>query len=102
MFKCGNSGTNVDPATWNLTAALGFGNTAFAPAFTDVRDLFLSIFLNTPDLAECFLQTYGLLSADQERYLKLHSMVRVLDILAAYQGPGPGGWDRTTLLKLLD
>lgn len=92
----------LDPATWNLTAVLDFGNAAFAPAFTDARDLYLSLFINTPDLAECFWQTYGTLSSEQELVLKLHSMARVLDILAAYQGPGPGGWDRTTVLKFLE
>ena len=92
----------LDPATWNLTAVLDFGNAALAPAFTDARDLYLSIFLNTPDLSECFWQTYGTLSSEQERVLKLHSLARLLDILAAYEGPGPGGWDRTTVLKLLE
>ncbi len=92
----------VDPATLNLAAVLDFGNVAFAPAFTDSRDLYLSVFLNTPELAECFWRTYGMLSAEKERVLKLHSLARVLDILAAYQGPTPGGWDRTTVLKLLE
>ncbi|MDE3000015.1 MAG: phosphotransferase [Gemmatimonadota bacterium] len=92
----------VDPATLNLTAVLDFGNAAFAPGFTDSRDLNLSVFLDTPELAECFWRTYGILSAEQERVLKLHSLARVLNILAAYQGPTPGGWDRTTVLKLLE
>ena len=92
----------VDPATLNLTAVLDFGNAAFAPGFTDSRDLNLSVFLDTPELAECFWRSYGLLSIEQERVLKLHSLARVLDILAAYQGPAPGGWDRTTVLKLLE
>ena len=92
----------LDPATRNLMAVLDFGNAAFAPAFTDSRDLYLSLFLKTPDLSECYWRTYGMLSAEQELVLKLHSLARVLDILAAYQGPGPGGWDRSTVLKLLD
>lgn len=92
----------VDPASLNLAAVLDFGNAAFAPAFTDSRDLDLSVFLKMPELAECFWRTYGALSAEQELVLKLHSMARVLDILAAYQGPTPGGWDRTTVLKLLE
>ncbi len=92
----------VDPATLNLAAVLDFGNVAFAPAFTDSRDLHLSVFLNTPALAECFWRNYGMLSSEHEIVLKLHSMARVLDILAAYQGPTPGGWDRTTVLKLLE
>lgn len=92
----------VDPATLNLLAVLDFGNVAFAPAFTDSRDLCLSVFLNTPELAQCFWQSYGMLSVEQELVLKLHSLARVLDILAAYQGPAPGGWDRTTVLKLLE
>ena len=92
----------IDPATLNLVAVLDFGNVAFAPAFTDSRDLCLSVFLNTPELAECFWQTYGMLSVEQELTLKLHSLARVLDILAAYQGPARGGWDRTTVLNLLE
>ena len=44
----------VDPETLNLVAVLDFGNAAFAPAFTDSRDLYLSVFLKTPELAECF------------------------------------------------
>ena len=92
----------LDPASWNLMAVLDFGNAAFAPAFTDSRDLYLSIFLKTPELSDCFWRTYGMLSGEQELVLKLHSLARVLDILAAYQGPAPGGWDRTTVLKLLE
>lgn len=92
----------VDPATLNLTAVLDFGNAAFAPAFTDSRDLYLSVFLKTPELAECFWRTYGMLNAEEERVLKLHSLARLLDILAAYRGPAPGGWDRNTVLKLLE
>ena len=92
----------LDQATRNLTAVLDFGNAAIAPAFTDARDLYLSLFINTPVVAECFWQTYGILSYEQERILKLHSLARLLDVLAAYQGPTPGGWDRTTVLKLLE
>ena len=92
----------VEPATLNLAAVLDFGNVAFAPAFTDSRDLHLGVFLSTPALAECFWRSYGMLSSEHEIVLKLHSMARVLDILAAYQGPTPGGWDRTTVLKLLE
>ena len=92
----------VDPATLNLTAVLDFGNAAFAPGFTDSRDLNLSVFLDTPELAGCFWRTFGMLSTEQEQVLKLHSLARVLNILAAYQGPTPGGWDRTTVLKLLE
>ena len=92
----------LDPANRNLMAVLDFGNAGYAPAFTDARDLYLSLFLKTPELSESFWRTYGMLSADQELVLKLHSMARVLDILAAYQGPAPGGWDRTTVLKLLE
>ena len=92
----------VDSATLNLTAVLDFGNAAFAPAFTDSRDLYLSVFLRSPGLSECFWRTYGMLSAEQELVLRLHLLARVLDILAAYQGPAPGGWDRTTVLKLLE
>ena len=92
----------VDPATLNLTAVLDFENAAFAPAFTDSRDLYLSVFLKMPELAECFWRTYRPLSIEQELVLKLHSLARVLEILAAYQGPTPGGWDRTTVLKLLE
>ncbi len=92
----------VDPETLNLVAVLDFGNAGYAPAFTDSRDLYLSVFLKTPELSECFWRTYGMLGADQEFVLKLHSLARVLDILAAYQGPAPAGWDRTTVLKLLE
>ena len=92
----------VDPETLNLVAVLDFGKAKIAPAFTDSRDFYLSVFLTTPDLSECFWRTYGMLSADQELVLKLHSLARVLDILAAYQGPAPGGRDRTTVLKLLE
>ena len=92
----------VDPETLNLMAVLDFGNAGYAPAFTDSRDLYLSLFLKTPDLSECFWRTYGMLGEEQELVLKLHSMARVLDILAAYQGPAPAGWDRTTVLKLLE
>lgn len=92
----------VDAATLDLAAVLDFGNAAFAPAFTDSRDLHLSVFLNTPALAGCFWRSYGMLSSEHEMVLKLHSLARVLDILAAYQGPTPGGWDRTTVLKLLE
>ena len=92
----------VDPNTLNLVSVLDFGNAAFAPAFTDSRDLYLSVFLRSPGLSECFWRTYGMLSAEQELVLRLHSLARVLDILAAYQGPAPGGWDRTTVLKLLE
>lgn len=92
----------VDPATLNLLAVLDFGNSSIAPAFTDSRDLYLSVFLDTPVLAECFWRSYGNLSVEQELVLKLHSLARVLDILAAYEGPTPGGWDRTTVLKLLE
>ncbi|MDE2890409.1 MAG: aminoglycoside phosphotransferase family protein [Gemmatimonadota bacterium] len=92
----------VDPETLNLIAVLDFGKAKIAPAFTDSRDLHLSVFLTTPEISECFWRTFGMLSAEQELVLKLHSLARVLDILAAYQGPAPGGWDRTTVLKLLD
>ena len=92
----------VDPATLNLVAVLDFENAAFAPGFTDSRDLNLSVFLDTPELAECFWRSYGLLSTVQELVLKLHSIARALEILAAYQGPTPGGWDRTTVIKLLE
>ena len=92
----------LDPASWNLMAVLDFGNAGYAPAFTDSRDLYLSIFLTTPEISGCFWRAYGMLSAEQELVLKLHSLARVLDILAAYQGPAPGGWDRTTVLKLLE
>ena len=91
----------VDPGTWNLMAVLDFGNAGYAPAFTNARDLYLSLFLKTPELSESFWRTYGMLSAEQELVLKLHSLARVLDILAAYEGPAPGGWDRSTVLKLL-
>ena len=92
----------LDPGTRNLMAVLDFGNAGCAPAFTDSRDLYLSVFLKTPELSDCFWRTYGMLGADQELVLKLHSLARVLDILAAYQGPAPAGWDRTTVLKLLE
>ena len=92
----------VDPETLNLVAVLDFENAAFAPAFTDSRDLNLSVFLKMPELAERFWRTYRPLSIEQELVLKLHSLARVLEILAAYQGPTPGGWDRTTVLKLLE
>ena len=92
----------VDPETLNLVAVLDFGKAKIAPAFTDSRDLYLSAFLTTPEISGCFWRAYGMLSAEQELVLRLHSLARVLDILAAYQGPGPGGWDRTTVLKLLE
>lgn len=92
----------VDPETLNLIAILDFGKAKFAPAFTDSRDLYLSVFLTTPEISGCFWRAYGMLSAEQELVLRLHSLARVLDILAAYQGPGPGGWDRTTVQKLLE
>ncbi len=92
----------IDPATLNLLAVLDFGNAALAPAFADSRDLYLSVFLKSPELAECFWRTYGTLSTELELVLRLHSVARVLEILAAYQGPTPGGWDRTTVLKLLE
>ncbi len=92
----------VDPETLNLVAVLDFGKAKIAPAFTDSRDLYLTVFITTPEISGCFWRTYGMLSAEQELVLKLHSLARLLDILAAYQGPGPGGWDRTTVLTLLD
>ena len=92
----------VDPETLNLVAVLDFGKAKIAPAFTDSRDLNLSVFLATPKISGCFWRAYGMLSAEQELVLRLHSLARVLDILAAYQGPAPGGWDRTTVLKLLE
>ena len=92
----------VDPETLNLVAVLDFGKAKIAPAFTDSRDLYLSVFLTTPEISGCFWRAYGMLSAEQELVLRLHSLARVLDILAAYQGPAPAGWDRTTVLKLLE
>ncbi len=92
----------VDPETLNLVAVLDFGKAKIAPAFTDSRDLYLSVFLTTPEISECFWRAYGMLSVEQELVLKLHSLARVLDILAAYQGPAPGGWDRRTVVKLLE
>ena len=92
----------VDPATLNLVAVLDFGKAKIAPAFTDSRDLHLSVFLKSPELSGCFWRAYGMLSVEQELVMKLHSLARVLDILAAYQGPAPGGWDRSTVLKLLE
>ena len=54
------------------------------------------------ELADTFWQEYGVLDEGQQKILALHSLGRLLDILAAYGGPTPFGWDAGMAAPLLD
>ena len=76
----------VDPASLKVLSVLDFDYVTQAPPFTDARDLVLSVFLRDPGLADTFWQEYGVLDEGQQKILALHSLGRLLDILAAYGG----------------
>jgi aminoglycoside phosphotransferase (APT) family kinase protein len=84
-----------------ITALLDFDNATMAPPFTDARDLTLSVFLKDPDSGTAFWEEYGPLDEPRRRLLELHCLQRLLSVLAAYEGPAPGGWNAGTVDTVL-
>lgn len=91
----------VDQNTGRLKAVLDFGNATSAPSATDVRDLILGVFVHHRDLGDHFWSAYEVSDERQRVIAQLHSLTRVLDIMAIYSGPTPAGSDAETLEKLL-
>ena len=91
----------IDPKTSRLKAVLDFGNATIGPAITDARALNLGIFINQPELSQHFWAIYGVPDDTQRAILQLHSLTRVLDIMAVYCGPTPAGWNIDTVRNLL-
>lgn len=91
----------IDPKTSRLKAVLDFGNATRAPAMTDARDLNLHIFIPRPELSQHFWNMYGVPDDHQRVLLHLHSLTRILDIMAAYWGPTPAGGNVDTVKNLL-
>lgn len=77
----------IDPASLEVRAVLDFDNATMAPAFTDTRDLTVSVLLDAPEARDAFWDVYGAPSEEQMTLLRLHCLVRVLGVLASYHGP---------------
>ena len=91
----------VEPVSGRIVSVLDLDNSTRGPAFSDVRDLLLTVFVPDPGSAEPFWRAYGPVDEQRRVVLRLHSLARVLDVLWAYAGPAPGGWNHTTVATLL-
>lgn len=77
----------VDSSTLGITAVLDFDNATMAPAFTDSRDLTVSVLMESPELYTAFWRAYGEISEQEWRVLQLHCLSRILGVMASYYGP---------------
>ena len=92
----------VEPVSGRIVSVLDLDNSTRGPAFSDVRDLLLTVFVPDPGSAEPFWRAYGPVDEQRRMVLRLHSLARVLDVLWAYAGPAPEGWNQTTVATLLE
>ncbi len=92
----------VEPVSGRIVSVLDLDNSTRGPAFSDVRDLLLTVFVTDPGSAEPFWRAYGPVDEQRRMILRLHSLARVLDVLWAYAGPAPEGWNHTTVATLLE
>ena len=91
----------VEPVSGRIVSVLDLDSSTRGPAFSDIRDLLLTVFVPDPGSAEPFWRAYGPVDEQRRMVLRLHSLARVLDVLWAYAGPAPQGWNHTTVATLL-